>query len=95
MYALELFTTSKTALKCTWQLDKEEKLLLNVKNVNHVNFLWNQYFKTDLGLRVWTSINVLETNAGLSFYKTLLGSQEFYVFSEGIYYNSGVHDGLH
>lgn len=57
--------------------------------MNHVNFLWNQYFKADLGLRVLTTIKALETNAGLSLYKTLHGSQEFYVFREGLYYTRG------
>lgn len=52
-------------------------MFFNLKNMNHVNFLWNEEFRTDLGLRVLNKINVLETNTLLSFYNVLLGSQEF------------------
>lgn len=63
-----------------------KRMFFNLKNVTHVNFLWTEEFRTDLGLRVLNKINALETNTMLSFYNTLLGSQEFYVFRQSLYY---------
>lgn len=83
-YSLLIRQHYNTCVNCT----KRKNCSLIKKNVNPVNFLWNQYFKTDLGHKILCSINVLETNA-VSFFETLLGSQKFYVFEEGLYYTRG------
>lgn len=38
-----------------------KRMFFNLKNVTHVNFLWTEEFRTDLGLRVLNKINALET----------------------------------
>ena len=68
-------------------------MFFNLKNVNHVNFLWNQYFKTDLGLGVLNSINALETNAVLFLRDFPWKPRILCVQGRFILY-SGVHNGL-
>ena len=69
-------------------------MFFNFKNVTHVNFLWTEEFRTDLGLRVLNKINALETNTMLFLQHTSWKPRILCVQAKFILY-SGVHNGPH